>query len=122
MLRFILNPRDRWQADKDASVDFMQSLTDWENLVTDYTQQSGENVSDNVRVSTLLEHAPSPYLDILRQAAPDVRASYAAMRGHLRSFFNTDRSYSLPTVSLQSSPAGGAAPMQVDAVKGGKGN
>eukprot|EP00959_Pyramimonas_sp_CCMP1952_P184046 3848332-Pyramimonas_sp.AAC.1 len=61
MLRFILNPQDEWAKEREADIDFFQSLTPWEATVAEYVDQSGEAVSDNVRVSVLLEHVPDPH-------------------------------------------------------------
>eukprot|EP00975_Prorocentrum_lima_P071460 12937806-Prorocentrum_lima.AAC.1 len=61
MLRLIFNPLDKWAKDRENRVDFFQPLTAWETLVTEYSNQSGETVSDSVRVRVLLEHAPEPW-------------------------------------------------------------
>eukprot|EP00975_Prorocentrum_lima_P024282 5108569-Prorocentrum_lima.AAC.1 len=56
-----LKPQDKWAKYRENGVDFFQSLTAWETLVAEYSDQRGKAVSDNVRVSVLLEHAPEPY-------------------------------------------------------------
>ena len=73
MLRFILHPKDRWMQDRDGGKDMEQSLNEWERLITDYEEQSLELVSDNIRVSTLLEHLPSPFREVLMQGPPGSR-------------------------------------------------
>ncbi|CAK0865232.1 unnamed protein product [Prorocentrum cordatum] len=111
MLRFILNPQDKWAKDREAGADFFQSLTAWEAIVAEYVDQSGEAVSDNVRVSVLLEHAPDPYREVLRQAPEEVKLTFAAARSHIRGYNNQGRTFALvPDV-------GGVVPMQVDAVR-----
>ena len=60
MLRFLLNPAAKWNADRDRSIDFFESLTTCETLSSDYVCQSGEALSENVKVSVLLEHSSNP--------------------------------------------------------------
>ena len=97
MLRFILNPKDRWQADKEAGHDLMHSLVQWDNLIMDYTQQSGEPITENIKVSTLLEHLPDPFREILHQGGPAARANYTAARNHLRSYASAGKPFVLPS-------------------------
>eukprot|EP00959_Pyramimonas_sp_CCMP1952_P219764 4594813-Pyramimonas_sp.AAC.1 len=49
MLRFVLNSQDNWAKDREAEVDFFQSLTVRGAIVAEYVDQSGEAVPDNVR-------------------------------------------------------------------------
>ncbi|CAK0870594.1 unnamed protein product [Prorocentrum cordatum] len=113
MLRFILNPQDKWAKDRESGIDFFQSLTAWEAIVAEYVDQSGEAVSDNVRVSVLLEHAPEPYREVLRQAPEEVKLTFAAARSHIRGYYNQGRTFThVPDT-------GGVVPMQVDAVRVG---
>ncbi|CAK0797434.1 unnamed protein product, partial [Prorocentrum cordatum] len=109
MLRFILNPQGKWAKDREAGIDFFQSLTAWEAIVAEYVDQSGEGVSGNVRVSVLLEHAPDPHREVLRQAPEEVALTFGAARSHTGGYYN------------QGTPAcqtrGGVAPAQVDAIR-----
>eukprot|EP00974_Lingulodinium_polyedra_P109423 10587805-Lingulodinium_polyedra.AAC.1 len=77
MLRAILNPRERWALDKDRGKEFITSLTEWGLSIADYERQSSEVVTDNIRLSTVLEHALSPCRELLLQASPDARSSYS---------------------------------------------
>ena len=43
-------------SDKERRVDCFQSFTAWEAIVSEYISQSGEPLSDKIRVSVLLEH------------------------------------------------------------------
>ncbi|CAK0881954.1 unnamed protein product, partial [Prorocentrum cordatum] len=80
-------------------------------IVAEYVDQSGEAVSDNVRVSVLLEHAPDPYREVLRQAPDEVKLTFGAARSHIRGYYNQGRTFThVPDV-------GGVVPMQVDAVR-----
>ncbi|CAK0893566.1 unnamed protein product, partial [Prorocentrum cordatum] len=82
-------------------------------IVAEYVDQSGEAVSDNVRVSVLLEHAPEPYREVLRQAPEDAKLTFSAARSHIRGYYNQGRTFThVPDT-------GGVVPMQVDAVRGG---
>ncbi|CAK0835553.1 unnamed protein product [Prorocentrum cordatum] len=68
-------------------------------------------VSDNVRVSVLLEHAPDPHREVLRQAPEEVKLTFSAARSHIRGYYNQGRTFThVPD-------AGGVVPMQVDAVR-----
>eukprot|EP00974_Lingulodinium_polyedra_P033974 3266239-Lingulodinium_polyedra.AAC.1 len=70
--------------------------------------QSGEVVSDNIRVSILLEHAPEPYREVLRQAPDAVKASFAASRAHLRNYYNQGRAFQAQDLGFGT----GVTPMQ----------
>ena len=59
MLRYILNPGDRWRAEREAGKDLMTIIIEWSNLIAEYQSRSGEVVTENIQVSTLLEHLPS---------------------------------------------------------------
>ncbi|CAK0847992.1 unnamed protein product, partial [Prorocentrum cordatum] len=113
MLRFILSPQDKWAKDREAGIDFFQSLTAWEAIVAEYVDQSGEAVSDNVRASVLLERAPDPYREVLRQAPEEVGLTFGAARSHIRGYYNQGRTFTrVPDV-------GGVVPMQVGAFRAG---
>ncbi|CAK0863635.1 unnamed protein product, partial [Prorocentrum cordatum] len=111
MLRFILNLQDKWANNREAGIDLFQSFTAWEAIVAEYVGQSGEAVSDNVRASVLLERAPDPYREVLRQAPEKVKLTFGAGRSHTRGYYNQGRTFThVPDV-------GGVALMQVDAVR-----
>ncbi|CAK0836065.1 unnamed protein product [Prorocentrum cordatum] len=100
MLRFILNPQDKWAKCRESGIDFFQSLTAWEAIAAECVDQSGEAVSDNVRVSVLL-------------VPEGVKLTFSAARSHIRGYYNQGRTFThVPDT-------GGVAPMQVDAVRGG---
>ncbi|CAK0808372.1 unnamed protein product [Prorocentrum cordatum] len=102
---------DKWAKDREAGVDFFQSLTASEAIVAEYVDQSGEAVSDNVKVSVLLEHAPDPYREVLRQAPEEVKLTFGAARSHIRGYYKQGRT------STHVPDVGGVVPMQVDAVR-----
>ncbi|CAK0883979.1 unnamed protein product, partial [Prorocentrum cordatum] len=106
---------DKWAKDREAGVDFLQTFTAWEAIVAEYTDQSGEVVSDNVRVSVLLEHAPEAYREALCQAPEDVKLTFAAARSHIRGCYNQGRTFNAVDTGT------GFGPTQVGAVTyGGK--
>ncbi|CAK0856495.1 unnamed protein product [Prorocentrum cordatum] len=98
MLRFTLSPQDKLARDRESGINFFQSLT---------------GVSDSVRVSVLLEHAPEPYREALRQAPEDVKLTFGAARSHIRGYYNQGRTFT------RVPDTGGVVPMQVDAARGG---
>ena len=61
MLRFILRTQAKWSDDRERGVDLFPGLTAWEATVSDYIEQTGEPLSENIKESMLLEHAPEPY-------------------------------------------------------------
>ena len=93
MLRFILNPRERWAEDSKRGKQSLTSLTEWEALVNDYRLQSGEPdaFSQRILASTVLEHAPEPYLSVLTQAAPQNKRTYESIRAYVRSYFQAGK-------------------------------
>ena len=115
MLRFILNPKDRWDADKTKNTNFTESLTDWGTLTVEYISQSGETLSENIKVSVVFEHAPEPYRTMLRGAPENVKATFASVRNHVRNYYNESRAFDDMVGNALYS---GNDPMQVDAVKG----
>ena len=108
MLRSILNPQDKRAKDRGVGVEFLQSLTAWGSLEADDTDQSGEAVSDNVRVCVLLEHAPEPYREVIRQAPEEVKLTFEAARSHIRCYYNQGRAFSAVCVRLRPAPQAAA--------------
>ena len=100
--------------DKDGGKDMEQSLNEWERLITDYEEQSLEPVSDNIRVSTLLEHLPSPFREVLMQGPPDSRKTYVGARAHLKSFTGLQKPYVPQNLASND--------MQVGAITGANGS
>ena len=116
MMRFILNPGLRWTADRERGADFTQSLAEWETTIAELAALAGENISEAIRVSIILEHAPDPYKEMLRASPDTVRATYKNLRNHILSYYTQGRTFDKAVMH----DSGGVAPMQVDAVFGGK--
>ena len=55
MLRLTPNQQAKWSDDQERGEDFFQSLTAWEVIVSDHISQSGEPVSDGIRVSVQVD-------------------------------------------------------------------
>ena len=90
----------------------------------EYVTQSDEPLSENIKVTTVLEHAPEPFKSMLRNSSDAVKGNFASLRNHVRNFHNETRSYE-DLVGQSLTQGSDPVPMQVDAVtvkrgKGGK--
>ena len=113
MLRGILNPALTWTKDAASGKEFLESLTVWERRLTEYRLASGEDVSENILVATVLEHCPQQYRDMLRSAPQTARLTYAAVRGHIKKYCVVSRTYA-DTGILDTS----SMPMYIGQLKG----
>ena len=67
----------------------------------DYESASSENLSQAVLVATVLEHAPSPYREFLRQAHESNRRAYRDVKEYLRDYLNVDMGYGQTAIPMQ---------------------
>ncbi len=67
-------------------------------------------------MATVLEHAPAKYTEILRASPPQARASYTALRQHIREWCLISRLYDADVVDDMQ--GGTSAPMDIGQVKG----
>ena len=109
LLRAVLNPK-WWDKELSSGKDFCDILNKWEIKISEYTQASGDTLSEAVKVATVLEHAPSPYKDLLRAAHESTRKTYPDLKSYIREYQNSGRQYDNDDV----------VPMQVDGATLGK--
>ena len=84
MFRRILNPSAKWQPGHNEGKDLIELLTVWEGDVSTYRIASGEDISHNLLVATVLEHAPLMHRDALRTVPQANRDSSAGLHSYIR--------------------------------------
>jgi hypothetical protein len=117
MLREILYPGGKWQQGHNEGKDVIEVLTAWEHDVSKYRIASGEDISDNVLVATVLERAPVLHRDAFGLMPQISRDNYAGLRRYIREWCVVQRSYDARR-NQAASAIGGAPPMKVDQMKG----
>eukprot|EP00971_Amphidinium_carterae_P225627 4474670-Amphidinium_carterae.1 len=108
ILRAILNPTHTWTTEMQKGTDFVECLSRWEYLVGQYRMLSGEQLSDRILVATVLEHAPEPLREMLRQSHESVRSSYSALKDHLREYSASGKVYHFSDAAQAVVPGGDA--------------
>ena len=140
MLRYILNPGQKWKDDEQKQIPFLTSLQQWQQVISDYDDQTATTnpggLQQSVLCSVVIEHAPQVFKEMLLGSSEVDRASILAMRTRIRTYFNQSRQYSVnletSVPTTQARDSGGPKPMdvdqirqtlqgQIDAIKGGKG-
>ena len=66
MVREVVCPRDQCSADVSAGKDFLTTLIEWEIKVAAYEVASRDRISEEVRVATVMDHAPRAVKSMLR--------------------------------------------------------
>ena len=84
LLRGILNPRARWENMHSEGRDLGEILASCEKDVTQYRVAAGTALDQAVQVSTVMEHAPAAYRDLLKVVPLANRESSPALRTHER--------------------------------------
>ena len=120
MLRGILNPGMKWQQGHNESKDLIEILMAWERDISRYRIASSEDISENVLVATVLEHAPLMYCDSLRMMPQASRSSYAGLRGYIREWCVAQRTYDARGNQATSASSCGPTPMDIGQIKGGR--
>ena len=92
MLCGLLSP-DWCDKNDRAKRDFLEMLQEWENGVAEYEKQSGGAISSNIRVATVLKHAPSEVRQALRMSAGSVKGDYALLRVVLYEYLQAGKSF-----------------------------
>ena len=78
MLQMILTPT--WWQDRLGKQIFTEVLIGWDEMTARYEQASGEKVSNNMKTSTIMAHAPDEVKTLLRAAPAEVRSDHTRMR------------------------------------------
>ena len=100
----------------------VELLHRWEKTISLYRTASGVDISDGILAATVLEHSPEAYQNILKQAPPNVRASYSAMRGGLREYAEKLRRCDGTAGSSVHQPQStGPVPLEVDQTRAASG-
>ena len=102
----------------------LDRLVSWEQEIHDYESASSEALGNSVKVSVLMQHVPEPARVHLSLNVKD-GTTYAEVRRILDGFLTASRDWTTaPTIGAAPgtpAAAGGHAPMEVDALKGGMG-
>jgi hypothetical protein len=114
MLQMILTPR--WWKDRESKQTFTEILICWDMMIARYEQSSGEKVTNNMKTSTIMDHAPEEVNNLRRSVPADARSDYGRMRTTIfEAIIGRQRgSCALPPMNE------GPRPMEVDAITGGK--
>ena len=75
MVRDVACRREHWLANAAAGKDFLTSLIEWEIKIAAYEVDSGDKISDAVRVATIMKHAPEPTKGMWMRDASNVLPS-----------------------------------------------
>ncbi|CAK0815286.1 unnamed protein product, partial [Prorocentrum cordatum] len=78
MLQHILTPT--WWKDREGKERFTEVLIAWDELISRYERATGEQVTQNMKTSTIMAHAPEEVKVMLRSAQREVRSDIAQMR------------------------------------------
>ncbi len=85
MMQVIIAPT--WFTSSDhAKRGFIEVIGDWEKLITDYELVSNERVSNAVRCSAIMLHAPKNIKEMLNACQHNVREDYDLMRLQIRDY------------------------------------
>ena len=110
LLAMVLTPT--WWKDRENE-SFTDVLLAWDEVTANYELASGQQVTDAMRVATVLAHAPQSVKDVLHTASRETRRSYATLRQFI-----------WENVLARAETRGaalGPAPIEVDAIGYGKG-
>ena len=122
LLQAIIMPA--WWAGKPDH-EFTDTLARWGCLIDRYEQASGERVSDNLRIATVLGNAPPRLRELLRTGSRSLRADYSALRRAIWELTVTVNSAERVNQSLNAlfDDSQPTVPMDCSAInsKGGKG-
>eukprot|EP00959_Pyramimonas_sp_CCMP1952_P230006 4808525-Pyramimonas_sp.AAC.1 len=66
MLQQILTPT--WWKDREGKERFTEVLIAWDELISRYERATGEQVTQNMKTSTIMAHAPEEVKVMLRSA------------------------------------------------------
>ena len=78
MLQQILTPL--WWKEREGKERFTEVLIAWDELISRYERAAGEDVTQNMKTSTIMAHAPDDVKTMLRSAQRDVRSDITQMR------------------------------------------
>ena len=84
IVREVVCSRDQWSADVSAGMDFLTSLIEWEIKVAAYEVASGDRISEEVKVATIMDHAPRTVKLMLRLSPLEQRRSVNALKLWIR--------------------------------------
>lgn len=116
LLQAILTPT--WW--KERKCLFTETLVAWDDLIERYRLATSENITDNMKCSTILAHAPEMVKVILRSAPAEVRRSHLAMRTCIWEAV-VGLAASAPSILAGAATTGSSNDMDVDAIGKGRG-
>ncbi|CAK0827956.1 unnamed protein product [Prorocentrum cordatum] len=115
MLQQILTPL--WWKDREGKERFTEVLIAWGELISRYERATGEQVTQNMKTSTIMAHAPEEVKVMLRSAQREVRSDVTQMRNCI---FEAVIGQS-GVVAKPPTANWGSNDMDVDAISKGKG-
>ncbi|CAK0875518.1 unnamed protein product, partial [Prorocentrum cordatum] len=115
MLQQILTPT--WWKDRDGRERFTEVLIAWGELISRHERATGEQVTQNMKTSTIMAHAPEEVKVMLRSAQREVRSDITQMRNCIfEAVIGQSGVVSRPPTANK-----GSNDMDVDAISKGKG-
>ena len=112
MLAGILTPP--WEALN--AIQFIEKLNAWETSIYEYVNQSGEVVSDSVKISIILRWAPKEIKDLVRGQMANIGSDFSRLRHILMAFNASGHEWDAQGNRQNLPDSGGAQPMDVGAV------
>ncbi|CAK0790198.1 unnamed protein product, partial [Prorocentrum cordatum] len=115
MLQQTLTPT--WWKDREGKGRFTEVLIAWDELISRYERATGEQVTQNMKTSTIMAHAPEEMKVMLRSAQREVRSDITQMRNCIfEAVIGQSGVVSRPPTANK-----GSNDMDVDAISKGKG-
>lgn len=105
-----------------TTADFREKFVEWEVALARYEQQSGEVVSQRLRIAVVSKHAPPEIRNAIRSHIRVIGDSYAQLRQVVSDYLTSGLEFNSSGVPVTAGAAvpDGPTPMDVGAVFGGK--
>lgn len=113
MLCGLLNPQ--WTKDGDTR-DFREMLQDWENDLAMWERQSGEKLSQNIRIAVVMRHALSDMKTKLRMTMTTIQGSYDRLKTQLLTYLQSGQEFDPTALAMHRSNDSRPSPMEVGAI------
>jgi len=97
----------------------MDLLQQWESQIALWENQSGERLSEQIQIATVMRHAREDIKQVLRMTSRGFAKQYVMLRAALEEYLATGRQYDGYGLSCggASSSYSGPAPMEVGAIR-----
>lgn len=95
MLFGVLSPS--WPTNKP----FAEAISNWEIIVGEFENQTGEKLASSIKIGLLLKSAPEHMRHALQLQVPNVGPNYDALREFVRAVLATMAEYDAPGVAIR---------------------